>query len=209
MPVPTYEVEIGFTGSLANLLVFDFSFQDVDGTVQTLGVFGSQFSQYFDGAFDDVTEYVDDVRIRRGRDDLLTNMQAGTCQFTLCDPSDAGLFNPQNPDSQLVQQVPGLIPMRPVRIQATYSGTTYGLFYGFIQSAEFRMDGTVGKLEVGCVDLFLWLSRVRPKDADAIAGGSPTEGADDATTASATDVLDTAAASGATTRAATGLLSIG
>lgn len=209
MPVPTYKVEIGFTGSLANLLVFDFSFQDVGGTVQTLGVFGSQFSQYFDGAFDDVTEYVDDVRIRRGRDDLLTNMQAGTCQFTLCDPSDAGLFNPQNPDSQLVQQVPGLIPMRPVRIQATYSGTTYGLFYGFIQSAEFRMDGTVGKLEVGCVDLFLWLSRVRPKDAAAIAGPSPTEGADSATEAAAADVIDTAAAPGGTTRAATGLLSIG
>lgn len=209
MAAPDFTVEIGFTGSLANLLVFDFSFQDVGGTVQTLGVFGSQFSQYFDGPLDDVTQYVDDLRIRRGRDDLLTNMQAGTCDFTLCDPSDAGLFNPQNPDSQLVQQVPGLIPMRPVRVRATYSGTTYGLFYGFIQSAEFRMDGTVGKLQVGCVDLFLWLSRVTPKDADAIAGVSPTEGADEATTASATDVIDTAAAPASTTRAATGFLRIG
>lgn len=209
MPAPDFTVEIGFTGSLANLLVFDFSFQDVGGTVQTLGVFGSQFSQYFDGPLDDVTQYVDDLRIRRGRDDLLTNMQAGTCDFTLCDPSDAGLFNPQNPDSQLVQQVPGLIPMRPVRVRATYSGTTYGLFYGFIQSAEFRMDGTVGKLQVGCVDLFLWLSRVTPKDADAIAGVSPTEGADEATTASAADVIDTAAAPTSTTRAATGFLRIG
>lgn len=209
MPAPSYTVEIGFTGSLANLLVFDFSFQDVGGTVQTLGVFGSQFSQYFDGPLDDVTEYVDDVRIRRGRDDLLTNMQAGTCQFTLCDPSDPGLFNPQNPDSALVQQVPGLIPMRPVRVRATYSGTTYGLFYGFIQSAEFRMDGTVGKLEVSCVDLFLWLSRVQPKNADAIAGGSPTEGADEATTAAASDVVDTSAALTSTTRAAVGFMKVG
>ena len=209
MPVPAWQVEIGLTGSLANLLVFDFSFQDVGGTAQTLGVFGSQFSQYFDGPVDDVTEYVDDVRIRRGRDDLLTNMQAGTCQFTLCDPSDPGKFNPRNPDSQLVQQVPGLIPMRPVRIRATSLATTSGLFYGFLQSATFVMDGTVGKLEVGCVDLFLWLSRVNPKDASAIAGPSPTEGADDATTASAEDVIDTAAASGSTTRAAVGFVKVG
>lgn len=209
MPVPTWKVEIGFTGSLANLLVFDFSFQNVNGTVQTLGVFGSQFSQFFDGPFDDVTEFAEDLRIRRGRDDLLTNMQAGTCQFTLCDPSDPGKFNPQNPDSALVQQVPGLIPMRPVRVRATYSGTTYGLFYGFIQSADFEMTGTVGKLSVSCVDLFLWLSRVNPKNPDAIAAVSPTEDGDGATESAAEDVVDTATASGSTTRAATGFVRIG
>jgi hypothetical protein len=194
MAVPEFTVEIGFTSSLANLLVFPFSFQDVDGTVQTLGVFGNQFSNWFDGTYDDVSEFVDgEVRIRRGRDNLLTTMQAGTCSFALCDPADPGKFNPQNPDSVIVQEVPGLVPMRPVRISATYSGTTYGLFYGFIQSAEFSMDGTVGKLQLDCVDLFLWLSRVRPQDPDAFIGGSPTEGGDAATVADAGEV-DTVAA---------------
>lgn len=210
MPVPTFKVEIGFTQSLANLLVFDFSFQNVNGTVQTLGVFGSQFSQFFDGPFDDVSQFIDGgVRIRRGRDDLLTSMQAGTCQFTLCDPSSPGKFNPRNPSSPLVQQVPGIVPMRPVRVTATYSGTTYGLFYGFIQSASFSMDGTVGKLDVGCVDLFMWLSRITPRDPDAIAGSSPTEGADDATLLGAEDVIDTAGAAGSSTRAAFGFVRIG
>ena len=210
MPVPTFQVQIGFTGSLANLLVFDFSFQNVGGTVQTLGVFGSQFSQFFDGPFDDVTEFVEGpVVIRRGRDDLLSNMQAGTCTFTLCDPNDIGKFNPQNPASALVQQVPGLIPMRPVRIRATYSGTTYGLFYGFIQSAEFQRDVNYGKLRVSCVDLFLWLSRVSPRNPDPIVAAVPTEGADSETDLAASDVVDTATASGSTTRAATGFVRIG
>ena len=207
MPVPEFSVEIGFTGSLANLLVFPFGFQDVGGTVQTLGVFGSQFSQFFDGPNDDVSEFVDgSIRIRRGRDDLLTNMQAGTCQFTLCDPSDPGKFNPQNPDSVIVQQVPGLIPMRPVRVRATYGGNTYGLFYGFIQSADFSMDGTVGKLQVGCVDLFLWLSRVVPKDPTAFLGVTPDEDGDAATVGDATEVEDVATVS--TTYASRGFVRI-
>lgn len=189
MAAPEFTVEIGFTSSLANLIVFPFSFVNVDGTDQTLGVFGNAFSNWFDGTYDDVSQFVDgSVRIRRGRDDLLANMQAGSCTFTLCDPSDAGKFNPQNPDSVIVQEVPGLVPMRPVRVSATYSGTTYRLFYGFIQSANFSMSGTVGKLQVGCVDLFLWLSRVRPQDPDNFIGGSPTEAGDSATVSDATEV---------------------
>lgn len=192
MPAAEFRVEIGFTSSLANLLVFDFSFVDVGGTAQTLGVFGNSFSNYFDGPLDDVSEYIDgSVTIRRGRDDLLSDMQAGTCNFTLCDTTDPGTFNPQNPGSAFVAQVPGLVPMRPVKVSAIYSGTTYGLFYGFIQSASFSMDGTVGKLQISCVDLFLWLSRVSPQDIDAYVGGSTTEDGDagtidDATEASAT-----------------------
>jgi hypothetical protein len=192
MPAVDFKVEIGFTSSLANLLVFDFSFVDVGGTTQTLGVFGNSFSNYFDGPLDDVSEYIDgSVTIRRGRDDLLNNMQAGTCIFTLCDTEDPGTFNPQNPGSAFVDQVPGLVPMRPVKISATYSGTTYGLFYGFIQAASFSMDGTVGKLQVSCVDLFLWLSRVSPKDINAFIGGSTTEDGDAGTIEDATEAQAT------------------
>lgn len=189
MAAPEFTVEIGFTSSLANLLVFPFSFIDVDGTDQTIGVFGNQFSNWFDGPYDDVSQYIDgSIAIRRGRDDLLTTMQAGTCSFTLCDPSDAGKFNPQNPDSVIVEQVPGLVPMRPVRISATYSGTTYRLFYGFLQAASYSMDGTVGKLQIACVDLFLWLSRVKPQDPDSFIGGAPTAEGDTATVTDATAV---------------------
>jgi len=192
VPAAEFRVEIGFTSSLANLLVFDFSFVDVGGTAQTLGVFGNSFSNYFDGPLDDVSQYIDgSVTIRRGRDDLLSDMQAGTCSFTLCDTSDPGTFNPQNPGSAFVAQVPGLVPMRPVKVSAIYSGTTYELFYGFIQSASFSMDGTVGKLQVSCVDLFLWLSRVSPKNIDAYVGGSTTEDGDGGTIEDATEANST------------------
>ena len=188
MPAVEFKVEVGFTSSLANLLVFDFSFVDVGGTTQTLGVFGNSFSNYFDGPLDDVSQYIDgSVTIRRGRDDLLSDMQAGTCSFTLCDTANPGTFNPQNPGSAFVAQVPGLVPMRPVKVSATYSGTTYGLFYGFMQSASFSMDGTVGKLQITCVDLFLWLSRVSPKDIDAFVGTAPTEDGDGGTIEDATE----------------------
>jgi hypothetical protein len=188
MPAVEFKVEVGFTSSLANLLVFDFSFIDVGGTVQTLGVFGNSFSNYFDGPLDDVSQYIDgSVTIRRGRDDLLSDMQAGTCSFTLCDTANPGTFNPQNPGSAFVAQVPGLVPMRPLKVSATYSGTTYGLFYGFMQSASFSMDGTVGKLQITCVDLFLWLSRVSPKDIDAFVGTAPTEDGDGGTIEDATE----------------------
>jgi hypothetical protein len=81
--------------------------------------------------------------------------------------------------------------MRPVKVSAIYSGTTYGLFYGFIQSASFSMDGTVGKLQVSCVDLFLWLSRVSPKNIDAYVGGSTTEDGDGGTIEDATEANST------------------
>ena len=200
MPAVEFKVEVGFTSSLANLLVFDFSFVDVGGTTQTLGVFGNSFSNYFDGPLDDVSQYIDgSVTIRRGRDDLLSDMQAGTCSFTLCDTANPGTFNPQNPGSAFVAQVPGLVPMRPVKVTATYSGTTYGLFYGFMQSASFSMDGTVGKLQITCVDLLLWLTRVNPQEPDNFVGTAPTEDGDAGTIEDATEVE-------ATTRSSKGFI---
>ena len=68
MPVPTPTIEIGFGGAVAGILTFDRSL--FDGT----DVFGSRFTEFFDGPYDDVTADAESYVVRRGRDEKLTAM---------------------------------------------------------------------------------------------------------------------------------------
>jgi hypothetical protein len=200
MPVPTYSVKIGWNSAQAGLLVFDFSaFQTVSGVVQTTDVFGNAYFAFFNGTYDDVTEDVQSIRIRRGRDDILSQMNAGTAELEMMRPSDRAYWNPANKSSLLNSaNAPGFVPMRPIRIQATdpASGTTYGLFWGFIRSARF--DYATGICRLSCTDLMLVLSRVNPLDP-ALATTEGGTGSDsytpDAGTATDADQSTTAAKS--------------
>jgi hypothetical protein len=197
MAVPTYSVKIGWNSAQAGLLVFDFSsFQTIDGVVQTTDVFGNAYSAFFNGTYDDVTEDVQSVRIRRGRDDILSQMNAGTAEVELMRPSDRAYWNPANKSSLLNSaNAPGFVPMRPIRIQATdpATATTYGMFWGFIRSARF--DYATGICRLSCTDLMLVLSRINPLDP-ALAN-TPGAGADNYTTDTATtgDVTQSTTAS--------------
>ena len=149
MAAPTYNVAIGWSSAQAGLLVFGYStFQTISGVVQTTDVFGNAYSTFFNGAYDDVTNDVVSIRIRRGRDDILSQINAGTCELEVM------LLNSAN--------APGFVPMRPVRVQATYGGTTYGLYWGFIRSARF--DYATGICRISCVDLMLFMNRTNPLD---------------------------------------------
>lgn len=177
--LPTWTVEIGFTSSLGRQIIFDAAeFDD-----PFIG-FGSNFTQSFDGPLDDVSAYVQEMTVTRGRDDLLGEMAAGQANLTLVDPvGQFGYFNPENASSPLAAQEPGFQPMRPIRIRATLGGTVYPMFSGFLRSAEYRRDNTkVGRCAVTAVDLFMWLSRVRPRDVEFITGtinaGNITTGGD-------------------------------
>lgn len=75
------------------------------------------------------------VQFTRGRTYELAQMQAGNLSFSLSNA--AGSFDPQNSSSPYS---PYVVPGVPVRLKATYSGTTYGLFYGFIESWQQRWD---------------------------------------------------------------------
>lgn len=77
----------------------------------------------------DVSTYAESVSVRRGKARVLDNQQAGTCSVTL-DNSD-GRFDPSNASGPYY---PNVLPMRRIRIRATYSATVYGLFSGFIES---------------------------------------------------------------------------
>jgi hypothetical protein len=77
----------------------------------------------------DVSNVVDSVSIKRGRNAQADEFQTGTLTLRIVDQN--GDFNPQNPSSPYF----GLLdPMRKVSISATYGGTTYPMFAGFITS---------------------------------------------------------------------------
>lgn len=197
MATPTFKVEIGWSSAQAGLLVFDYSeFKIINGVVQTSDVFGNAYSSFFNGAQDDVTTDVQSIRIKRGRDDILSQINAGTADLEMMRPSDRAYWNPANKSSLLNSaNAPGFVPMRPIRITATdpATGTSYGLFYGFLRSARF--DYATGVCRLSCVDLFIFLTNTNPLDP-ALATTSGGTGSDSYApdTGTASDVASATAA---------------
>jgi hypothetical protein len=77
----------------------------------------------------DVSDVVDSVSTRRGRSATADEFQTGSMTLRIVDQT--GAFNPQNLSSPYT----GLLdPMRKVSISATYAGSTYAMFSGFITS---------------------------------------------------------------------------
>lgn len=83
----------------------------------------------------DVSEYLKGFSVNRGRQRELDTFQAGRAQITLSnedrrfDPTYAA--GPYWPD---------VVPMRRVRIQATWGGTLYDVFTGYVDSWEQQYD---------------------------------------------------------------------
>ena len=77
----------------------------------------------------DVSNQVDSIETKRGRNPQADQFQTGTLTMRIVDQT--GAFNPQNPASPYFQL---LTPMRKVQITATYGATTYPIFSGFITS---------------------------------------------------------------------------
>jgi hypothetical protein len=93
------------------------------------GIFGTNVLADSAAVIVDVSNVVDSVTIKRGRNPQVDEFQTGTLTLRIVDQS--GAFNPQNPGSPYF----GLLdPMRKVSISATYLGVTYPMFSGFITS---------------------------------------------------------------------------
>jgi hypothetical protein len=93
------------------------------------GIFGTNIFADSAGVIVDVSDQIDYIKTRRGRDAVSDEFQAG--QLTLRIVDQNGDFNPQNPSSPYYEL---LSPMRKVQISATYDGVTYPIFSGFITS---------------------------------------------------------------------------
>jgi len=77
----------------------------------------------------DVSDQVNLVQTRRGRNALSDEFQTGNLTLRIIDQN--GDFNPENPSGPYFEL---LTPMKKVQISATYSGVTYPIFSGFITS---------------------------------------------------------------------------
>jgi len=119
MPIPTINAVINFsTGpSFAQTFILDS------------GILGTNVLGDSAAVIVDVSNQVNLVQTRRGRNPLSDEFQTGNLTLKIIDQN--GDFNPTNPASPYYTL---LTPMKKVQITATYSGVTYPIFSGFITS---------------------------------------------------------------------------
>jgi len=89
----------------------------------------------------DVSNQVDSIKTTRGRTALSDVFQTGTMTLRIIDQN--GDFNPMNPASPYYNL---LNPMRKVTITATWNGTTYPIFAGYITSYNTTTPRDVGEV---------------------------------------------------------------
>lgn len=77
----------------------------------------------------DISAFVHDVDIQRGRQYELAQQQAGVCTVQFDNLS--GNFDPDNVAGAYY---PLVVPLTPIRVTSLFSATTYPLFYGYIES---------------------------------------------------------------------------
>jgi hypothetical protein len=119
MAVPVVNAFINFsTGpSFAQAMILD---QGILGT----NILGDSASIIVD-----VSNQINRIETKRGRNALIDQFQTGTLTLRIVDQN--GDFNPQNPSSPYFTL---LTPMKKVQITATYNTVTYPIFSGFITS---------------------------------------------------------------------------
>ena len=100
----------------------------------------------------DVSNLLDSIQTNRGRQISTEQFQTGTASVRILDQN--GYFNPQNPASPYYNY---LNPMRKITITATYLGTTYSIFAGYItgyNTTTPKFDGDIVYTTVTAVDGF-------------------------------------------------------
>ncbi len=81
----------------------------------------------FTGTYDDITADVKSIHFSRGKSDERGKAEVGQCSITV--NNAGGKYTPSA--GGVISAL--LLPKRPIRIRATDSGTTYNLFYGYIE----------------------------------------------------------------------------
>jgi hypothetical protein len=103
----------------------------------------------------DITAYVKGFTTRRGRSDALGRVEAGTAQLIL-DNSDRRF----DPTFAAGAYSPNVVPMKKIRISATYAAVTYRLFTGFIESWPPDWPGGLDVYTtISCVDAFTYFAK--------------------------------------------------
>lgn len=149
MPAPQIRVFVDFDSDTAfevNPLILGSATQGILGTNRL----GSGVLPI------EITSLVERVAIRRGRNRIIGKFEAGTADVHLYDQN--GDWNPAN---ALGAYYPNLVPLRQIIIFATYGGSDYYLFSGFIQSYDtgfWQGNEDVSRVTLRCVDAFRLLA---------------------------------------------------
>lgn len=107
--------------------------------------------------FTDISAYIREFSIDRGRQHDLSDYQTGTASVVLDNSDDR--FNPLNTSSPYYDSATAqtkISPFRQIKISGAYDGTTTVLFRGFIQSypESFGGQGVDSTVRISCVDAF-------------------------------------------------------
>jgi len=119
MAVPTINAVINFSTGPAFAQAF----------ILDTGILGTNVLADSTAVIVDVSDQVNYIQTSRGRNALADQFQTG--QLTLRIVDQNGNFNPTNVSGPYYEL---LTPMKKVQISATYAGTTYSIFSGFITS---------------------------------------------------------------------------
>jgi len=116
----------------------------------------------------DLTPNVYSISIRRGRNIMKDQYEAGTAVVRVLDP--LGYFNPQNPSSPYFGY---LVPLRKVRVSATTATASHFLFSGYVNDYKyyFPTGQETAYVDILCTDGFrlLQMSQIQTV-ADSGAG---------------------------------------
>jgi hypothetical protein len=112
--------------------------------------------------FASVLESTQQIAVKRGRRDIGDTFSAGTMSFTILDVS--GIFNPfdeNSPFYDVNQNVPGLAPMREVKlIRYDNADNPEFIFRGFVINYDYNFAlGGLDSVTVFCADQFYLLSQ--------------------------------------------------
>ena len=101
----------------------------------------------------DVTPYVRDFTTRLGRQHFLDRVEAGTLNMTVNERTGFFLNGLVNGTGYVIQ------PRLPIKVTATWSGTTYPVFYGLIDSVDEKITDQLNvDLSINATDLVKYLS---------------------------------------------------
>jgi hypothetical protein len=120
----------------------------------------------------DVSSLVDSVKTTRGRTALSDVFNTGTMSLRIIDQT--GDFNPMNPSSPYYEL---LTPMRKVTITASYGGTTYPIFAGYITSYNTTTPKDVGEVvytTIQAVDGFRLFANAQITSVSSATAGQTT-----------------------------------
>jgi hypothetical protein len=135
-----------------------------------------------DSVLVDVTLDVKDVRTRFGKQHELDRHETGTCTITL--DNRTGLYTPwagtaftrPTKDGGTISTSPAAmaVPMSTVIVKATWNGTTYPVFYGFVQSWTLNTPDEVNsEVSITATDVMKVLSTTRLNNPNAYVNNLP------------------------------------